>query len=201
MKTFSTKKTSEIKTDFELPFALFDEVNEVTQENEQITITNVQTNESIIEEPEQIVPDSDKTIIEVIEPETETMGATKNEPEIHEPEIDYDSIDISELSIDQLLQLKVNKFNINNVTIKHLGYNTIDDYVITEYDLIDNETNNVLLIINVRLKQVRFQIPKHKSEPEQKTKSKKSKKKEQTPLEQLAREIQKDLKYSWSDWF
>lgn len=199
MKTFSTKKTSEIKTDFELPFALFDEVNEVTQEKEPNM--DIQIDESIIEEPEQIVPDSDKTIIEVIEPETQTIGVTKDEPEIHEPEIDYDSIDISELSIDQLLQLKVNKFNINNVTIKHLGYNTIEDYVVTEYDLIDNETNNVLLIINVRLKQVRFQIPKHKSEPEQKTKSKKSKKKEQTPLEQLAREIQKDLKYSWSDWF
>lgn len=199
MKTFSTKKTSKIKTDFELPFALFDEVNEVTQENEKIIDSHGE--ESIIDEPEQIVPDSDKTIIEVIEPETQTMGATKDEPEIHEPKIDYDSIDISDLSIDQLLQLKVNKFNINNVTIKHLGYNTIDDYVVTEYDLIDNETNNVLLIINVRLKQVRFQIPKHKSEPEQKTKSKKSKKKEQTPLEQLAREIQKDLKFSWSDWF
>lgn len=199
MKTFSTKKTSELKTDFELPFALFEEVNEVTQENE--SIMDIHTNESIIKEPKQIVSDSDKTIIEIIEPETTTMCATKDEPEINEPEIDYDSIDISELSIDQLLQLKVNKFNINNVTIKHLGYNTIDDYVITEYDLIDNETNNVLLIINVRLKQVRFQIPKHKSEPEQKTKSKKSKKKEQTPLEQLAREIQKDLKYSWSDWF
>lgn len=199
MKTFSTKKTSELKTDFELPFALFDEVNEVTQENEPIM--DIHNNESIIKEPKQIVPDSDKTIIEIIEPETTTMGATKEETEIHEPEIDYESIDISELSIDQLLQLKVNKFNINNVTIKHLGYNTIDDYVITEYDLIDNESNNVLLIINVRLKQVRFQIPKHKSEPEQKTKSKKSKKKEQTPLEQLAREIQKDLKFSWSDWF
>ena len=199
MKTFSTKKTSELKTDFELPFALFDEINEVAQEKEPIM--DIQIDESIIEEPEQIVPDSDKTIIEVIEPETETMSATHNKPEQSEPEIDYDSIDISEISIDQLLQLKVNKFNINNVTIKHLGYNTIDDYIITEYDLIDNETNNVLLIINVRLKQVRFQIPKHKSEPEQKTKSKKSKKKEQTPLEQLAREIQKDLKFSWSDWF
>ena len=199
MKTFSTKKTSEIKTDFELPFALFDEINEVAQEKEPIM--DIQIDESIIEEPEQIVPDSDKTIIEVVEPETQTMGATKDESEIHKPKIDYDSIDISDLSIDQLLQLKVNKFNINNVTIKHLGYNTIDDYVVTEYDLIDNETNNVLLIINVRLKQVRFQIPKHKSEPEQKTKSKKSKKKEQTPLEQLAREIQKDLKFSWSDWF
>lgn len=199
MKTFSTKKTSEIKTDFELPFALFDEVNDVTQENKKIIDSHDE--ESIIDEPEQTVPDSDKTIIEVIEPETQTMGATHNEPENSEPKIDYDSINISELSIDQLLQLKVNKFNINNVTIKHLGYNTIEDYVITEYDLIDNETNNVLLIINVRLKQVRFQIPKHKSKPEQKTKNKKSKKKEQTPLEQLAREIQKDLKYSWSDWF
>ena len=194
MKTFSTKKTSEINTNFELPFALFDEVNEVTQKDEIIEHTHL--NNSTINEPKQEIQVDNEPIIEIIEPTTETIGATYNEPEI-----DYDSIDINDLSVDQLLQLKVNKFNINNVTIKHLGYNTIDDYIITEYDLIDNETNNVLLIINVRLKQVRFQIPKHKSESESKPKSKKSKKKEQTPLEQLAREIQKDLKYSWSDWF
>lgn len=194
MKTFSTKKTSEIKTDFELPFVLFDEINNVTQEDEPNK--KIPTKESIIEETEQIVQDSNETVMNVIESKTKTMATTNNESDI-----DYDSIDITDLSIDQLLQLKVNKFNINNVTIKHLGYNTIDDYIITEYDLIDNETNNVLLIINVRLKQVRFQIPKHKSESESKPKSKKSKKKEQTPLEQLAHEIQKDLKYSWSDWF
>ena len=194
MKTFSTKKTSELKTDFELPFVLFDEINNVTQKEE--TIENTNNDGSIIDEPEQKIQVDNETVIEIIEPTIETMNAV-----INEPDIDYDSIDITDLSVDQLLQLKVNKFNINNVTIKHLGYNTIDDYIITEYDLIDNETNNVLLIINVRLKQVRFQIPKHKSESESKPKSKKSKKKEQTPLEQLAREIQKDLKYSWSDWF
>lgn len=194
MKTFSTKKTSEIKTDFELPFVLFDEINNVTQEDEPNK--KIPTKKSIIEETEQIVQDSNETVMNVIESKTKTMATTNNESDI-----DYDSIDITDLSVDQLLQLKVNKFNINNVTIKHLGYNTIDDYIITEYDLIDNETNNVLLIINVRLKQVRFQIPKHKSESESKPKSKKSKKKEQTPLEQLAHEIQKDLKYSWSDWF
>lgn len=194
MKTFSTKKTSEIKNDFELPFVLFDEINNVIQEDE--TIENTNNDDSIIDEPEQKIQVNNEPVIEIIEPAVETINAVTIEPKI-----DYDSIDITDLSVDQLLQLKVNKFNINNVTIKHLGYNTIDDYIITEYDLIDNETNNVLLIINVRLKQVRFQIPKHKSESESKPKSKKSKKKEQTPLEQLAREIQKDLKYSWSDWF
>lgn len=194
MKNFSTKKTSEIKNDFELPFVLFDEINNVTQEEK--TIENTNNDASIIDEPEQEIQVDNEPVIEIIEPTIETMNAV-----INEPDIDYDSIDITDLSVDQLLQLKVNKFNINNVTIKHLGYNTIDDYIITEYDLIDNETNNVLLIINVRLKQVRFQIPKHKSESESKPNSKKSKKKEQTPLEQLAREIQKDLKYSWSDWF
>ena len=194
MKTFSTKKTSEIKTDFELPFVLFDEINNITQKEE--TIENTHDNDSIINEPEQEIQVDNESVIEIIEPTIETINAVTIEPKI-----DYDSIDITDLSVDQLLQLKVNKFNINNVTIKHLGYNTIDDYIITEYDLIDNETNNVLLIINVRLKQVRFQIPKHKSESESKPKSKKSMKKEQTPLEQLAREIQKDLKYSWSDWF
>lgn len=194
MKTFSTKKTSEIKNDFELPFVLFDEINNVTQEEK--TIENTNNDASIIDEPEQEIQVDNEPVIEIIEPTIETMNAVTIEPKIN-----YDSIDITDLSVDQLLQLKVNKFNINNVTIKHLGYNTIDDYIITEYDLIDNETNNVLLIINVRLKQVRFQIPKHKFESESKPKSKKSKKKEQTPLEQLAREIQKDLKYSWSDWF
>lgn len=196
MKTFSTKKTSEIKNDFELPFVLFDEINNVTQEEKSIENTN--NDASIIDEPEQEIQVDNEPVIEIIEPAVETINAVTIEPKI-----DYDSIDITDLSVDQLLQLKVNKFNINNITIKHLGYNTIDDYIITEYDLIDNETNNVLLIINVRLKQVRFQIPKHKSESESesKPKSKKSKKKEQTPLEQLAREIQKDLKYSWSDWF
>lgn len=194
MKTFSTKKTSELKTDFELPFALFDEINNITQKEE--TIENTNNDGSIIDEPEQKIQVNNEPVIEIIEPTDETINAVTIEPKI-----DYDSIDITDLSVDQLLQLKVNKFNINNVTIKHLGYNTIDDYITTEYDLIDNETNNVLLIINVRLKQVRFQIPKHKSESESKPKSKKSKKKEQTPLEQLAREIQKDLKYSWSEWF
>ena len=196
MKTFSTKKTSEIKNDFELPFVLFDEINNVTQEEKSIENTN--NDASIIDESEQEIRVDNEPIVEIIEPAVETINAVTIEPKI-----DYDSIDITDLSVDQLLQLKVNKFNINNVTIKHLGYNTIDDYIITEYDLIDNKTNNVLLIINVRLKQVRFQIPKHKSESksESKPKSKKSKKKEQTPLEQLAREIQKDLKYSWSDWF
>lgn len=194
MKTFSTKPTSEIKKSFELPFALFDEINNVTQKEEAIENTN--DDDSIINETEQEIQVDNEPVLEIIESINETMGAV-----IEEPEIDYDSIDITDLSVDQLLQLKVNKFNINNVTIKHLGYNTIDDYVITEYDLIDNKTNNVLLIINVRLKQVRFQIPKHKSEIETKPKTKKSKKKEQTPLEQLAREIQKDLKFTWSDWF
>ena len=194
MKTFSTKKTSEIKNDFELPFVLFDEINNVTQEEKSIENTN--NDASIIDESEQEIRVDNEPIVEIIEPAVETINAVTIEPKI-----DYDSIDITDLSVDQLLQLKINKFNINNVTIKHLGYNTIDDYIITEYDLIDNETNNVLLIINVRLKQVRFQIPKHKSESESKPNSKKSKKKEQTPLEQLAREIQKDLKYSWSDWF
>ena len=194
MKTFSTKPTSEIKKSLELPFALFDEINNVTQKDD--TIENKHNNDSIINETEQEIQVDNKPIVEIIESITETMGAVTEETDI-----DYDSIDTTNLSVNQLLQLKVNKYNINNVTIKHLGYNTIDDYIITEYDLIDNKTNNVLLIINVRLKQVRFQIPKHKSEIEPKPKTKKSKKKEQTPLEQLAREIQKDLKYSWSDWF
>ena len=120
-----------------------------------------------------------------------------------ENKINYSTINPDDLTIEQLLQLKLDQHGIQNVTIKHLGYNTIDEYIITEYDVIDNQTKKVLLIINVHLKQVRFQIPKSTTQitepkkrgPKPKTKS------VATPLEQVAREMQKQLKYSWSDWF
>ena len=120
MKTFSTKKISEIKKWFWATIVLFDEINNVIQEDE--TIENTNNDDSIIDEPEQKIQVNNEPVIEIIEPTDKTINAVTIEPKIN-----YDSIDITDLSVDQLLQLKVNKFNINNVTIKHLGYNTIDD--------------------------------------------------------------------------
>lgn len=126
---------------------------------------------------------------------SETLKIPEKEP------IDYSKIDFDSLSIDELLQLKLEQYDITNVKIRHLGYNTLDEYIITEYDVIDDETNNVLLIVNIRLKQVRFQIPKHVTHEQPKRGPKSKKKAEPTPMEKVARDIQKQLKYSWSDWF
>ena len=135
-------------------------------------------------------------------------SSTNDEPNSSEistiPEkepIDYSKIDFDSLSIDELLQIKLEQYDITNVKIRHLGYNTSDEYIITEYDVIDDETNNVLLIVNIRLKQVRFQIPKHVTHEQPKRGPKSKKKPEPTPMEKVARDIQKQLKYSWSDWF
>ena len=126
---------------------------------------------------------------------SETLKISEKEP------IDYSKIDFDNLSIDELLQIKLEQYDITNIKIRHLGYNTLDEYIITEYDVIDNETNNVLLIVNIRLKQVRFQIPKHVTHEQPKPGPKSKKKPEPTPMEKVARDIQKQLKYSWSDWF
>ena len=126
---------------------------------------------------------------------SETVKIQKKEP------IDYSKIDFDSLSIDELLQIKLEQYDITNVKIRHLGYNTLNEYIITEYDVIDDKTNNVLLIVNIRLKQVRFQIPKHTIHEQPKRGPKSKKKPEPTPMEKVARDIQKQLKYSWSDWF
>ena len=135
-------------------------------------------------------------------------SSTNDEPNSSEistiPEkepIDYSKIDFDSLSIDELLQIKLEQYDITNVKIRHLGYNTLNEYIITEYDVIDDKTNNVLLIVNIRLKQVRFQIPKHVTHEQPKRGPKSKKKPEPTPMEKVARDIQKQLKYSWSDWF
>lgn len=137
-----------------------------------------------------------------------TDSDTNNDPNSYEklkmPEketIDYSKIDFDSLSIDELLQIKLEQYDITNVKIRHLGYNTFEEYIITEYDVIDNKTNNVLLIVNIRLKQIRFQIPKHVTHEQPKRGPKSKKKPEPTPMEKVARDIQKQLKYSWSDWF
>lgn len=68
--------------------------------------------------------------------------------------------------------------------------NTLNEYIITEYDVIDDKTNNVLLIVNIRLKQVRFQIPKHVTHEQPKYDQKSKNKPEPTPMEKVARDIQ-----------
>lgn len=165
--------------------------------------------EPIVETVESKDEQQTETKVEEKQTKSEKHEISKSTPVTHytgsiTPVIDDDNIDKSDMTIDQLLRLKLEKYNIQNVKIKHLGYNTIDDYIITEYDVIDNQSQLVLLIVNIMQKQVRFQIPAYfKKDLKAKKTTKKSKNKADTtvPLELVAREIQKELKYSWSDWF
>lgn len=217
-KKFSTKAQELIKDPLNnLPFIFYDEFESV---DTKPPVSNKPQKTMVVQSMSQLdkvysdnnsskkSPNNDLTKKQNNKSDDDTSIDTTEKDEAPttsqpEPTIDYSNIDPKDLTIEQLLQLKLDQHHIQNVTIKHLGYNVLDEYIITEYDVIDNQTNNVLLIINVRLKEVRFQIPKHFTTiKEPKKRGPKSKKKiEQTPMEQVAREMKKELKYSWSNWF
>lgn len=189
-KKFSTTSSTPVENPLnDLPFVFYDEFDPTNNETPTDTITippQQQTNTNINSNIDSI--DSNES--NDSEPNLETV-------------INYSDVNTDDLTIEELLQLKLNQYNIQNVTIKHLGYNTIDEYIITEYDVIDNQTNRLLLVVNVHLKQIRFQNPKNKRQDiEPKKRGTKSKKKtDMTPMELVAHEMQKELRYNWSDWF
>lgn len=107
-----------------------------------------------------------------------------------------------------LIEDGFSRHHIQNVKIKPFGYHTHDGYVTTSFSILDEETKLTLLIINVSKKQIRYQIPSHlnishkKQIKDTKTKTKKKKDTQPVlPMETLAKELQKELKYSWNDWF
>ena len=226
-KTFSTKSSEAVKNPLnDLPFIFFDQfesnsnTNSEPSSKQKMKTPNVTMMVQSLSQLEEVYGSNvvNKHKKELPEPSTsnttslenenladsninnepnssETLKIPKKEP------IDYSKIDFDSLSIHELLQIKLEQYDITNVKIRHLGYNTLNEYIITEYDVIDDKTNNVLLIVNIRLKQVRFQIPKHVTHEQPKYGPKSKKKAEPTPMEKVARDIQKQLKYSWSDWF
>ena len=226
-KTFSTKSSEAVKNPLnDLPFIFFDQFESNSNTNSepdskqeiktpQVTIMVQSLSQleeiygsNVVNKHKKELPEPSTSNTTSLENESLADSNINNEPNSSETlkipkkePIDYSKIDFDSLSIDELLQLKLEQYDITNVKIRHLGYNTLDEYIITEYDVIDNETNNVLLIVNIRLKQVRFQIPKHVTHEQPKRGPKSKKKPEPTPMEKVARDIQKQLKYSWSDWF
>ena len=225
-KTFSTKSSEAVKNPLnDLPFIFFDQFESNSNTNSepdskqeiktpQVTIMVQSLSQleeiygsNVVNKHKKELPEPSTSNTTSLENESLADSNINNEPNSSETlkipkkePIDYSKIDFDSLSIDELLQLKLEQYDITNVKIRHLGYNTLDEYIITEYDVIDNETNNVLLIVNIRLKQVRFQIPKHVTHEQPKRGPKSKKKPEPTPMEKVARDIQKQLKYSWSDW-
>ena len=226
-KTFSTKSSEAVKNPLnDLPFIFFDQFESNSNTNSepdskqeiktpQVTIMVQSLSQleeiygsNVVNKHKKELPEPSTSNTTSLENENPADSNINNEPNSSETlnipkkePIDYSKIDFDSLSIDELLQIKLEQYDITNVKIRHLGYNTLNEYIITEYDVIDDETNNVLLIVNIRLKQVRFQIPKHVTHEQPKHRQKSKKKPEPTVMEKVARDIQKQLKYSWSDWF
>lgn len=226
-KTFSTKSSEAVKNPLnDLPFIFFDQFESNSNTNSepdskqeiktpQVTIMDQSLSQleeiygsNVVNKHKKELPEPSTSNTTSLENENPADSNINNEPNSSETlnipkkePIDYSKIDFDSLSVDELLQIKLEQYDITNVKIRHLGYNTLNEYIITEYDVIDDETNNVLLIVNIRLKQVRFQIPKHVTHEQPKYRPKSKNKPEPTPMEKVARDIQKQLKYSWSDWF
>lgn len=115
------------------------------------------------------------------EPEKETIEFN---PIVIKPETDLDVNNKS--SILEHLVYNLNKLKIPH-TIKTFGYHTTDDFIITEYTVIDETSKNTILIVHLTKKQVRYQVPSHQ--------------KENKKLSKFVKDFQKQLKFTWLEWF
>lgn len=108
----------------------------------------------------------------------------KIEPISIKPETDLDVNNKS--SILEHLVYNLNKLKIPH-TIKTFGYHTTDDFITTEYAVIDETSKNTILIVHLTKKQIRYQVPSHQ--------------KENKKLSKFAKDFQKQLKFTWLEWF
>lgn len=129
--------------------------------------------EEIIEEPKNTIQD---------EPKKETIEFN---PIVIKPETDLDVNNKS--SILEHLVYNLNKLKIPH-KIKTFGYhNKEDEFITTEYTVIDDKYKNTILIVHLTKKQVRYQVPSHQ--------------KENKKLSKFAKDFQKQLKFTWLEWF
>ena len=115
------------------------------------------------------------------EPKKETIEFN---PIVIKPETDLDVNNKS--SILEHLVYNLNKLKIPH-TIKTFGYHTTDDFITTEYTVIDDNSKNTILIVHLTKKQIRYQVPNHQ--------------KENKKLSKFAKDFQKQLKFTWLEWF
>lgn len=115
------------------------------------------------------------------EPKKETIEFN---PIVIKPETDLDVNNKS--SILEHLVYNLNKLKIPH-TIKTFGYHTTDDFITTEYTIIDDNSKNTILIVHLTKKQIRYQVPSHQ--------------KENKKLSKFAKDFQKQLKFTWLEWF
>lgn len=168
-----SKSTKQIKK--EKPIIKKDKPVEKTIDKiEEKPLTSKQTVDDVkeIEEPKDTIQDETKK---------ETIEFN---PIVIKPETELDKEDKS--SILEHLVYNLNKLKIPH-TIKTFGYHTTDDFITTEYTVIDENSKNTILIVHLTKKQVRYQVPSHQ--------------KENKKLSKFAKDFQKQLKYTWLEWF
>lgn len=142
---------------------------------EEKPLTSKQTVDDVkeIEEPKNTIQDK---------PEKETIEFN---PIVIKPKTDLDVNNKS--SILEHLVYNLNKLKIPH-KIKTFGYhNKEDDFITTEYTVIDDNSKNTILIVHLTKKQVRYQVPSHQ--------------KENKKLSKFAKDFQKKLKFTWLEWF
>jgi hypothetical protein len=161
----------------------------------------IEKSQSIIKKvkKEKLKTDDIQQEIQIKEPE---IDDTKTEIQIDKTEIELikEKIEFNPIAIKPKTELnKENKssilehlvYNLNKIkiphTIKTFGYHTKDDFITTEYTVIDELSKNTILIVHLTKKQVRYQVPSHQ--------------KENKKLSKFAKEFQKQLKYTWLEWF
>lgn len=180
-----------------LPFVFYDEI--------QVQKPEPPIEESTVESTDATPSETPVAIESATDDQPTTEPIVDVEPvaePVHPYEFYYDGPE-DQMTIKQKLQQKLHQHRIPDVTVETLGYHKDSEYIDTQYDVISTKTGFVQLIVHVMRKEIRFQLPKH-LKPEPTTSTKRSKKKithQQTPLEVVARELQAELGYSWSDWF
>lgn len=128
-------------------------------------------------------------------PENETKqkkddNSEKEEIENFEPIIIKPETDLNKDNKESILEHL--SYNLNKLKIPHkvkvFGYhNKEDEFITTEYAIIDNQSKNTILIVHLSKKEIRYQIPSHQ--------------KENKKLTKFVKIFQKELKYNLSDWF
>lgn len=176
---FSTKSNQNIEDP--LYRLLFSEDEEQEQPKNKIDESkHIKTEQTTIKKDEQKIVDT-QTEIQIDEPKIEQIEFN---PIIIKPEKELDKENKS--SILEHLVYNLNKLKIPH-NIKTFGYHTTDDFITTEYTVIDENSKNTILIVHLSKKQVRYQVPSHQ--------------KENKKLSKFAKDFQKQLKYTWLEWF
>lgn len=166
----STKQIEEEKPIIKKDKPIEKTINKI--EEKPLTIKQTVDDVKKIEETKNTIQD---------EPKKETIEFN---PIVIKPETDLDVNNKS--SILEHLVYNLNKLKIPH-TIKTFGYHTTDDFIITEYTVIDETSKNTILIVHLTKKQVRYQVPSHQ--------------KENKKLSKFAKDFQKQLKFTWLEWF